>query len=184
MTEAAPSHPGAARKVAVWDPLVRVVHWSVAALFLANSALLEEGGAAHRYAGYAILALVAMRLAWGLVGTAHARFSAFPPSVGAALAHAGDLVAGRPRRHLSHNPLGALMAYALWAALVAICLTGIATHLELLPGEAAEEIHETLANLGLAAVGLHVAGVLIESRLSRTSLVRAMVTGRKTDPSA
>ncbi len=170
------------REVAVWDPLVRIVHWTVAALFVLNATALEEGDAVHRLAGYAILTLVSLRLAWGIVGSAHARFAAFPPDPGAALSHAAERLSGRARAHLGHNPLGALMAYALWAVLVATALTGMATWTGAIPGEAGEELHETLANLGLAAAALHVAGVVLESRLTGVNLARAMLTGRKPAP--
>ena len=180
MTETAPT-PGP-REVHVWDRLVRLVHWSVALLFLANAAVLEEGAELHRLAGYGLLALVAMRLAWGLVGTRHARFSAFPPDPRAALEDAARRLSGEARLHLSHNPMGALMAYALWAVLGATALTGMATHAGWLPAEAGEELHETFANLGLALAGLHVLGVAAESLQSRVPLVRAMVTGVKRIP--
>ena len=51
----------------VWDPLVRVVHWGVAVAIVAD--LANEAGANpwHRGIGYAALALVCARLAWGLV---------------------------------------------------------------------------------------------------------------------
>ncbi len=188
MTEAprtATEGSGEGRAHRVWDPLVRVVHWSIAGLVLANVALLEEGDPAHRFAGYAVLALVGLRLAWGVVGSRHARFSAFPPSLGGALSHLSGLVTGAARRetHLSHTPLGALMAYALWGLLAAICLSGIAAHTGLLGGgEAGEELHETLANLALAAIALHVGGVILESRLSGVGLVSAMLTGWKRLP--
>jgi len=169
-----------AETVHVWDGLVRLVHWSVAILFVANMTVLEEGEILHRYAGYAILTLVSLRLAWGVVGTAHARFSAFPPSVTEAAAHLRALLSGRETHHLSHNPLGALMAYALWALLIAIALSGMATHTEILPGELGEEMHEILANLTLVLIVLHVAGVIFESWHSRQNLLRAMITGDKT----
>jgi cytochrome b len=179
---AGPEAGAPAGRVHVWDGLVRSVHWAVAILFLLNFAILEEGEALHRYAGYAILTLVSLRLGWGIVGTRYARFDAFPPSVSAAMRHLGGVLSGRVERHLSHNPLGALMAYLLWALLIAICLTGMATWTGALGGEAAEALHELLANLAAAAILVHIGGVAFETWRSRMNLVRAMVTGDKDPP--
>jgi len=154
----------------------------VAILFLLNATLIEEGETVHRMIGYAVLTLVCLRLGWGFVGSRFARFSAFPPDPKAALDHASARLVGRVRPHLSHNPLGALMAYSLWAVLLATALTGMSIHAGWLPAEAGEELHETLANLGLVAAALHVLGVAFESVTSRVPIVRAMLTGVKRLP--
>jgi cytochrome b len=60
-----------------------------------------------------------------VVGPAEARFSAFPPNPVTALRHLRQLVAGRVRHYPSHNPAGALMAYAFWATLAAVTVTGL-----------------------------------------------------------
>jgi cytochrome b len=172
-----------ARTVAAWDPLVRSVHWIVAALVLLNGAVLDEEGSAHELVGYAALSLVGLRLLWGVVGARTARFSSFPPDPGAALSHLLSLTE-RPRTvHLSHNPLGALMVYNLWATLLALCVTGIMmTSVAFFGMDWVEEIHELLFDWLMISVGLHVAGVLLESRRTGSSLVRAMIDGRRRVP--
>jgi cytochrome b len=109
-----------------WDPVVKLTHWSIAIAVLANAVLTEEGSANHVWVGYGLAAILALRLLWGVVGPAEARFTAFPPSPSRAIAHVGDVLAGRHARHRSHNPLGALMVYAIWACLLVIIGTGVA----------------------------------------------------------
>ncbi|HVI34434.1 cytochrome b/b6 domain-containing protein [Phenylobacterium sp.] len=109
-----------------WDPLVRLTHWGVAAGVLANGAFTEEGSGLHLWVGYGVGALLALRLLWGFIGPAEARFSAFPPSPGRAAAHLREIAEGRRSHHRSHNPLGALMVYALWATLAVVIATGVA----------------------------------------------------------
>lgn len=65
------------RSVKVWDPFIRLFHWATALLFFANFTIFDEDSLAHAYAGYCLFGLVLVRLIWGLVGTKHARFSAF-----------------------------------------------------------------------------------------------------------
>lgn len=116
--------PGAPRRRR-WDPIVKLTHWSIALAVLANAVVTEEGSDAHVWVGYALAAMLALRLAWGLIGPPEARFAAFPPSPGRALAHLRDIAARRHPPHRSHNPLGALMVYAIWACLAVIIGTGI-----------------------------------------------------------
>jgi cytochrome b len=193
---------GAAAGERRWDPLIRLTHWSVAAAVLLNGLIVDDDSLAHVWIGYVALALLALRLLWGVIGTAEARFSAFPPSLGAARTHVQGMLASRRREYLSHNPLGALMAYALWGTLLVVSLTGVMLESSPFPdagvahadeheersedrdgvSEAVEEIHEAAANLLLLLAALHVGGVALESRLSGVNLVRAMVTGVRPAP--
>ncbi|MFN0114127.1 MAG: cytochrome b/b6 domain-containing protein [Paracoccaceae bacterium] len=109
----------------LWDPLVRMTHWGIALAVILNALLTRPGGSVHVWVGWGAMGLLLLRLLWGLVGTAEARFSAFPPNPIAALRHLAQLVSGRPEGYLSHNPAGAMMAYALWAMLTVVIVTGL-----------------------------------------------------------
>ncbi len=66
-TEAGREMPPA--EVKVWDPLVRLFHWSLAGLVLFAFISGEDwGGSAHVNAGYAVLALIGVRIVWGFIG--------------------------------------------------------------------------------------------------------------------
>lgn len=171
-----------ARDLPVWDPLVRLIHWSVALTILINS--FTDGEAAlHHWLGYAALVLVAVRLVWGVIGDRHARFCAFPPNPAAALRHLKQMRDGDRRIHLSHNPLGALMVYNIWASIAVIGATGYMMGTRQFFGvDWVETAHEIAYGWVLFSVALHVGGVLFESWRTRVPLLRAMITGRKRLP--
>jgi cytochrome b len=104
---------------------VRLTHWGIAVSVLVNAALDEGGSLLHVSLGWLVLALLVLRLVWGVLGPAEARFSAFPPNPVAALRHLRQLASGRVREYPSHNPAGALMAYAFWACLALVTVTGL-----------------------------------------------------------
>ena len=149
--------------------------------------LFNEAGANpwHRYLGYAAAAIVAARLAWGLVTRGEARLARIVATATQARAYAMALRAGERWRYLGHNPLGALMTLALWALVLVVGMTGWMTQLDAFWGdEGLHDVHAMLAYaLGLAAA-VHVGGVLVSSRLYGVNLPASMVTGRKDEPPA
>jgi cytochrome b len=94
-------------------------------MILTNALITEDGSDAHVWVGYALAATLALRLIWGVIGPAEARFAAFPPSLRRALVHIREIAARRKSEHASHNPLGALMVYAIWSTLAVIVVTGV-----------------------------------------------------------
>lgn len=163
----------------VWDPAIRVFHWSLAAAFAAAWATAEEATGLHQVLGYGILALIGARLIWGAVGPPHARFASFVRGPGAVAAYLSDLVHGRARRYLGHNPAGAAMILALLGGLLTVAVTGWAMTVPGVGGEGVEELHEAAATFMLVLVTGHVLGVVASSLLHRENLVLAMLTGRK-----
>ncbi len=166
--------------VKVWDPLVRVFHWSLATLFFVAYATGDDVEKVHIAAGYTIAGLVAFRVIWGLVGPKHARFSNFVRSPRETLAYLRDVAMFRAPRYIGHNPAGGIMIVALLVMITGSCITGYMMTTDAYWGsKVLEEVHETFANLTIGLVVFHVLGVLIASFEHRENLVKAMVTGRK-----
>ncbi len=175
-------HSGA-RTVLVWDPLVRLIHWSLAASLVVNGFLTDEEGSLHEWIGYGALGLVIIRLLWGLIGPRHARFSAFPPNPFAAIRYCKAVLNGDTTVHLSHNPLGALMVYNIWATVCVIGATGYMMGTRTFFGiEWVEDVHELLFDWLMVSVVLHVAGVIFDTWRTGVPLVRSMLDGRKHIP--
>jgi len=167
----------------VWDPIVRLFHWSLVAGFAANALVVDEDSAAHEWIGYAVLALVGLRLIWGVIGPVTARFASFTPGRAAVMEQITEIAMHRRHAHLGHSPLGALMIFNLLAAMVAIGVTGHMMTTNAFWGvEWVEEAHEILVTWAELSVALHIAAVIWESRRTGVNLARAMVTGRKSVP--
>jgi cytochrome b len=168
----------------VWDKFVRVFHWTLVLCVCANFFVLDEHADSHAWTGYAACGLIFARVIWGFIGTRYARFTDFFPTFSRLKAH---FVAMRNRhassltRVVGHNPLGALMMFALIGLVLALGVTGYLMGTDEYWGEEwLENLHTWLANTLIAAIFVHVAAAIIMSRLERVNLIRAMVTGMKT----
>lgn len=180
MPTAATDPAPVAGRVKVWDPLVRLVHWTVAGGVIANLTFLEHARTPHMYVGYVVVAAVAIRLAWGVLGRGHARFASFIPGPRASARYARALLARRDARYLGHNPAGAAMAVLLVLLILVLGATGYMMGTDRFWGVAwVEQVHRTAANVILVASLIHVAGAVVESVRHRENLVRSMITGYK-----
>jgi cytochrome b len=174
-------------EVRVWDPLLRIAHWTLVASILAAwitaEVKLDAAKRAHEWAGYAALAVIALRLAWGWIGPRYARFGQFVRPPAATLAYARAVIAHAEPRYVGHNPLGGLAVVALLALTAAAGASGWLSVTDRFWGvKWVQELHEALANTLYLLVGLHLGGVAFTSWRHRENLVRAMLTGRKQAP--
>jgi cytochrome b len=173
------------RRIFVWDAAVRLFHWALVAAFAANAIFTNPEAPTHRYVGYAVAALIGFRLLWGLVGSRHARFADFPPSVSGSLAQLQEMATGRRHAHVGHSPLGALMIYNLLLVMLGIAVTGyMQTTLTWFGIDWVEELHAALVSWAEVSVVVHVLAVVVESRRLQVNLPRAMVSGYKEMPAA
>lgn len=154
----------------VWDPLVRLVHWSMVASVAVAWLVIDRD--IHDAAGYALLALVATRIAWGFVGPEHARFSDFVRRPASVLLYVKQMLRGREPRYVGHNPLGGWMVVILLVFVAGAAITGLL-------GGFWRGLHGFFGNLLIFLVLLHIVGVVVDTLLTRDNIVRAMITGRK-----
>lgn len=165
----------------VWDPVVRLFHWSLAGAFLANYFFTEEGENWHRWFGYYTVAWLAIRLVWGFVGTPAARWADFWPTPARLRAHLRALFSGKPYHRLGHSPLGALVMILMMALMLGLGVTGfLMEEVDYFWGaDLPQDIHEFFANALMALVGLHIAAALFESYRLRENLPLSMITGKR-----
>jgi cytochrome b len=176
----------------VWDLPVRIAHWLLT-VGITGSFITHYAGPAwfawHRRFGYAVLLVVAFRIAWGFAGTRPARFTAFvrgPRTIAAWWRSGSPPLAG-------HNPLGALSVVAMLALVLAQAVTGLFANDEIasagpfygwISHELSNRIsrfHRANDTLLLAMIGLHLAAIAWYTFVRRQRIVRRMITG---DPGA
>ncbi|WP_240535672.1 cytochrome b/b6 domain-containing protein [Bradyrhizobium sp. STM 3809] len=172
--------PDAAETVQVWDLPLRLWHWLLAVLVLIAWVTPNIYDGLHRTAGYAILGLLAFRLIWGVIGTRHSRFRSLPARLRATPAYVWNLRRGKTGRYLGLNPAGTAMQLVLLLVLIVSAVTGaMQVTVRFFGVWWVEDTHELTSYLLIPMVVLHVAGVVLVSRLQRENLARAMLTGRK-----
>jgi cytochrome b len=185
------------KRIPVWDPLVRLFHWSLLAAFITVWISGEDYLPVHTTAGYIVLALLALRVVWGFVGSVHARFADFVYAPSDVLRFVRLTLLGKSPSYRGHNPAAGLMVLALLLSLFLTCLPGLLLYgamdqqgplaawlndVSLLTTARLERLHEFMGNLTLWLVVLHISGVILESGLQREDLARAMITGYKSCP--
>ncbi len=174
--------PRGSATVLVWDPIVRVTHWTVVVGCTVNL-LLENGGKVHRTVGYVVAAAVAVRLVWGFVGKGHARFKAFVPRPAMLWNYLKLLYRNREPRYMGHSPAGSIMILVLLFLLAGICITGWMIDLDSFSGiKILKTLHEALAMTLLPVVGIHVLAGFVGSIAHQDNLFKSMITGRKRKP--
>lgn len=181
----------AQQQILVWDPFVRLFHWSLVVGFTVAYLTEDELLTVHVWAGYLVGVLIVARVIWGFVGPRHARFSDFIYDPATTLRYVRELILLRAKRNLGHSPGGGAMVIILLLFLTATVVTGLVVYggeqqagplagmFTKYTSEAMEEVHEVIANITLALVIAHIAAVILASFVHRENLVRAMVTGYK-----
>lgn len=182
---------GPSEAKAVWDPLVRLFHWSLAAFFFLAYFLENDWIALHVHAGYTVAMLVGFRVFWGFAGESHARFADFLTSPARSVRYLWLLLRGRAQAYPGHDPAGGMMIAVLLVSLLITAGSGMSlfamegsgplanTFVATLRQEPVVSLHHFSADFTMALVVVHIAGVLLASFSLRENLIAAMFTGRK-----
>jgi cytochrome b len=158
----------------VWDPVVRLCHWTLAGLVVFDL-VYDDGGYTHRMVGYAAAVVVLLRLGWAAV-----RGHSLRPSIAETRLYVRQLLAGKPPRSNGHDPLGLWMVWLLWLLVLLLMVSGWASRLDMFWGdERVEEVHTFFADLLMLAMAVHVLAVVVMSVIWSENLPAAMITGRK-----
>jgi cytochrome b len=174
-------------------PLIRSAHWLLAAAVLIDW-ITDEPLWMHSWLGYLAGALVVLRIVWGFVGPENARFISFVHDPRMVFGYLAGLIRFSSKRYLGHSPAGGAMIVALLVMVAATGVTGMANlaadrgdgpiagiiakveRPPRIPGQRRppllmKQVHETVANVTLVLVVLHVFGVALASYAHHENLV-------------
>lgn len=176
--------------IRVWDAPVRLCHWAMALCIPALWWTSENGEMGwHMRVGLFLLFVIVFRILWGLVGTRTARFTHFIKGPGVIWRY----VTGRePHNGFGHNPLGGLAVLALLGVLLTQVTFGLfagdpfdgATgplndKVGVLTGDWMTDWHETLFDVILVLIALHIGAIAFYAFVRRDNLTTPMITGKR-----
>lgn len=169
-------------RVLIWDLPVRLFHLvfaggiasaAVIALVLGDDGPLFPH---HAMIGLTVAVALALRVAWGFAGSRHARFASFAFGPAAAVRYMGATLRGKGPRFAGHNPGAAHAAFAMYALMALLTVSGVTLALG---NPDAKQAHEFFAYAMLGAIGAHLAGLALHTAVHRELIGLSMVTGRK-----
>lgn len=182
------------KKYLIWDLPLRIFHWLLvlsigAAWYTSNqdNNLIEY----HLLVGYFSLGLIVFRILWGFLGTTHAKFINFFPSLNKITSYIRSFNQPEPLHYTGHNPLGSLMVFFMLITLFLQAVSGlfmnddiytsgpyygsINSHVESI----LVYIHRNGFNVILAAIALHIAAVIFYERVKKQAIISSIITGKK-----
>lgn len=184
--------------VRVWDLPTRLFHWVLAVTVVGSVVSAKIGGNAmvwHFRFGTVVLALVAFRILWGLVGGRWSRFASFIYAPATVLRYLRGQA--RPGEYLDvgHNPLGSFSVFALLGFFALQVATGLVADDEIASVgplnrfvsaavvSRASSWHKEYGQwILITLVVLHIAAILFYLFNKRHNLVRPMLVGDKPLP--
>src|SRR5438132_128976 len=164
-----PARSDAPDMVKVWDWPLRVYHWALGFFVLLAWFTPGKFDGLHRFAGYAVIVLIAFRIGWGVFGTRFSRFHAIGRRLRAAPAYLANLHRGRTGRYRGLNPAGTAMMVALLLLLAVSTITGwMSTTVPFFGVPWVDDTHGDVSDAVIVLVLIHVLSRLVWRVLQRS----------------
>lgn len=179
----------------VWDLPTRLFHWALVLLVALQFATAEFHWLSmqwHYRFGYATLALLLFRVAWGFFGSQTSRFAEFVRGPVAVSRYLKTIVSGRHESATGHNALGGWSVVVMLVVLLVQTISGLFTsdgidtegpYVDAVSGATVKwmtRVHHLGETALLVLIALHVIAVLLHRLLYHDDLISPMVSGRKT----
>lgn len=113
--------------IKVWDPFVRIFHWSLVIAIIIQWITAESFTRVHVWVGYLVGLLLLVRVIWGFIGSKHARFSDFIYSPRQVFGYLKSLSHRNPKHYIGHSPAGGAMVMLLLLVLLLTVAAGLKT---------------------------------------------------------
>lgn len=181
------------KKHLIWDLPTRIFHWCFVLTILGawyTSENKDDYIELHMQLGFIAIGLIIFRIAWGIVGPKHARFSQFIPSPKTLFNYLKQ--SDKTKKIPGHNPLGALMVILMLLLIIIQVTSGlfiddtvfssgpyfgaISNDLE----KVMRFLHHNTFNFMIAAIFLHVSAISYYWIFKKDNLVLPMFSGKKT----
>lgn len=184
------------KKVLVWDLPLRLFHWLLVATIIGAWYTSDQDNDLidyHLIFGYVALGLIIFRISWGFLGTTHAKFSQFVPTLSKVIHYIKNFKQPQPTPYTGHNPLGGLMVIFMLFIILLQAISGLFMNDDIFTngpyyGTINEEFeavliffHRNSFNVILTAIALHLLAILFYKVVKKKPLVAAMITGKKSE---
>jgi len=124
--------------------------------------------------GLFAMALVILRIGWGLIGSRYSRLGTFVPRPGQVLSYLKGAFSGATPTEPGRNPASAYTTLAMMCFALALTVSGLA----MTQGFRIKEIHEIFAYLMLAVIVVHLAGLLNQALRCKDGVWQSMFSGK------
>lgn len=137
----------------------------------------------HLWIGYTVVALMLLRILWGVAARNGAvSFKTWPLRLGDLIAFFKSHFSKTKHDYGAHNPAASYVYLLIWVVIVALGISGWMMGLDAFWGEEwLENLHGTLANGLMALVVLHLVGIAVDAYLFKRKSWLVMITGKRSE---